>query len=119
MFDALEKGDLKAIWIMGTNPLVSLPDVRRAEAALAKAPFVVVQEVSSKPETLHYADLILPAAAWAEKEGTMTNAERRITYLSKVTDAPGEARGMWRFFVILPKGWIIMVLILKTVKKCF
>lgn len=93
MFDALEKGDLKAIWIMGTNPLVSLPDVRRAEAALAKAAFVVVQEVSSKPETLHYADLILPAAAWAEKEGTMTNAERRITYLSKVTDAPGEARG--------------------------
>jgi len=92
MFDALEKGELKAIWIMGTNPLVSLPDVRRAEAALAKAAFVVVQEVSGKPETLDYADLILPAAAWAEKEGTMTNAERRITYLPKITDAPREAR---------------------------
>lgn len=92
MFEALEAGTLKAIWIMGTNPLVSLPDVRRAEAALSKAAFVVVQEISNKPETLKYADLILPAAAWAEKEGTMTNAERRVTYLSKITEPPGEAR---------------------------
>lgn len=92
MFEALEAGTLKAIWIMGTNPLVSLPDVRRAEAALSKAAFVVIQEISNKPETLKYADLILPAAAWAEKEGTMTNAERRVTYLSKITEPPGEAR---------------------------
>ncbi len=91
MFEALEDGRLKAIWIMGTNPLVSLPDVRKAEAALAKAKFVVVQEISNKPETLQYADVVLPAAAWAEKEGTMTNAERRITYLPKIVDAPGEA----------------------------
>ncbi|MGK6350000.1 molybdopterin-dependent oxidoreductase [Parapedobacter sp. DT-150] len=91
MFEALDDGRLKAIWIMGTNPLVSLPDVRKAEAALAKAKFVVVQEISRKPETLRYADVVLPAAAWAEKEGTMTNAERRITYLGKVVDAPGEA----------------------------
>ncbi len=91
MFEALEDGRLKAIWIMGTNPLVSLPDVRKAEAALQKAKFVVVQEVSNKPETLQYADVVLPAAAWAEKEGTMTNAERRITHLSKIVDAPGEA----------------------------
>ena len=91
MFDALYDGRLKAIWIMGTNPLVSLPDVRKAEEALRRAKFVVIQEVSNKPETLAYADVILPAAAWAEKEGTMTNAERRISHLSKVTDAPGEA----------------------------
>lgn len=91
MFDALHEGKLKAIWIMGTNPLVSLPDVRKAEAALAKAKFVVVQECSSKPETLKYADVVFPAATWAEKEGTMTNAERRITYLNKIVDAPGEA----------------------------
>jgi ferredoxin-nitrate reductase len=91
MFDALHDGRLKAIWIMGTNPLVSLPDVRKAEAALAKAKFVVVQECSNKPETLKYADVVFPAATWAEKEGTMTNAERRIAYLSKVVDAPGEA----------------------------
>ncbi|WP_143305159.1 nitrate reductase [Chitinophaga vietnamensis] len=91
MFDALHDGRLKAIWIMCTNPLVSLPDARFAEAALQKAKFVVVQEISSKPETLRYADVVLPAAAWTEKEGTMTNAERRISYLGKITEAPGEA----------------------------
>ena len=91
MFEALNDGRLKAIWIMCTNPLVSLPDVRMAEAALKNAKFVVVQEISSKPETLQYADVVLPAATWTEKEGTMTNAERRISYLHKITDAPGEA----------------------------
>lgn len=91
MFEALEAGTLKAIWILCTNPLTSLPNVRQAEAALQKAKFVVVQEVSNKPETLAYADVILPAAAWAEKEGTMTNSERRISYLHKILDAPGEA----------------------------
>jgi ferredoxin-nitrate reductase len=91
MFEALNDGRLKAIWIIGTNPLVSLPNVRLAEAALKKAKFVVVQEVSGKAETLQYADVVLPAATWAEKEGTMTNAERRISYLNKIVDAPGEA----------------------------
>ena len=91
MFSAMHDGRLKAIWIMCTNPLVSLPDVRFAEAGLLKAKFVVVQEISNKPETLRYADVVLPAAAWTEKEGTMTNAERRISYLTKITDAPGEA----------------------------
>lgn len=91
MFEALNDGKLKAIWIIGTNPLVSLPDVRLAESALQKAKFVVVQEASNMSETLQYADVVLPAATWAEKEGTMTNAERRISLLSKITNAPGEA----------------------------
>lgn len=91
MFQALADGRLKAIWIIGTNPLVSLPDTRQAEAALQKAKFVVVQEVSTRPETLAYADLILPAAAWTEKQGTMTNSERRISLLEKIVDPPGEA----------------------------
>ncbi len=91
MFEALNDGRLKAIWIIGTNPLVSLPDVRKAEEGLKKAKFVVVQDVSNKPEALKYADVVLPAAAWAEKEGTMTNAERRIALLNKIVDAPGEA----------------------------
>ena len=90
-FEALADGRMKAIWIIGTNPLVSLPDVRLAEAALKKAKFVVVQEVSNKPETLAYADLILPAAAWTEKQGTMTNSERRISLLDKIVEPPGEA----------------------------
>jgi ferredoxin-nitrate reductase len=91
MFKALEDGSLKAIWILCTNPLTSLPNVRQVEQALKKAKFVVVQEISNKPETLAFADVILPAAAWAEKEGTMTNSERRISYLNKIVDAPGEA----------------------------
>ncbi|HEX6845790.1 MAG TPA: molybdopterin-dependent oxidoreductase [Chitinophagaceae bacterium] len=91
MFDALNDGKLKAIWILCTNPLLSLPDVRKAEEGLKKAKFVVVQEVSNKPETLQFADVVLPAAAWTEKEGTMTNAGRYISHLSKIIDAPGEA----------------------------
>jgi ferredoxin-nitrate reductase len=91
MFEALSDGRLKAIWILCTNPLISLPDVRRAEEGLKKAKFVVVQEISNKPESLKYADVVLPAAAWTEKEGTMTNSERRISYLSKIVDAPGDA----------------------------
>lgn len=91
MFDALNEGKLKAIWIICTNPLVSLPNARVVEEGLKKAKFVVVQEMSNKPETLKYADVILPGATWTEKEGTMTNSERRITYLNKIVDAPGEA----------------------------
>jgi ferredoxin-nitrate reductase len=91
MFEALNDGRLKAIWIMCTNPLTSLPNVRLAEEALKKAKFVVVQEISNKPEVLAYADVILPAAGWAEKEGTMTNSERRISYLNKIVEPPGEA----------------------------
>jgi ferredoxin-nitrate reductase len=91
MFDELHTGKLKAIWILCTNPLISLPDVRMAEEGLKKAKFVVVQDISNKVETLEYADVVLPAAAWAEKEGTMTNAGRYISYLSKIIEAPGEA----------------------------
>src|SRR5690606_21797986 len=91
MIEALERGELKAVWIVCTNPLVSLPDLRRAEKAFSKARFVVVQDISHKSDTLVLADLILPAAGHFEKEGTMTNSERRISHLSKVLDPPGEA----------------------------
>lgn len=91
MFEALADGRMKAIWIVATNPLVSLPDVRVAEAALKNAKFVVVQDMSNRPETLQYADVVLPAATWTEKEGTMTNSERRVSYLHKITNPPEEA----------------------------
>ncbi|WP_422082834.1 molybdopterin-dependent oxidoreductase [Ulvibacterium sp.] len=101
MFDALEKGTLKAIWIICTNPVVSMPNAHKVEAALKKANFVIVQDISHNSETTKYADLLLPAAGWLEKEGTMTNSERRISYLPKVVDAPGEALPdaeiLWRF----------------------
>ncbi len=91
MFDALEEGKLKVIWIICTNPLVSLPNANKIEKALKKAKFVIVQDISHRSETLEYADLVFPAAGWAEKEGTMTNSERRITYLNAAIDPPGEA----------------------------
>ncbi len=91
MFEALEDGRMKAIWIICTNPLVSLPDARMVERALGKAKFVVVQDISNLSDTVQYADLVLPAAGWLEKEGTMTNSERRISYLNKGIEAPGEA----------------------------
>ncbi len=101
MFDALASDTLKAIWIINTNPLVSMPDVNATEGALKNARFVVVQDVSSRADTVQFADVVLPAAAWLEKEGTMTNAERRIAYLPKIIDAPGEALPdseiIWRF----------------------
>jgi ferredoxin-nitrate reductase len=91
MIEALEEGKLKALWIACTNPLVSLPDMNRVEAAMKKARFIVVQEISRNSDTLSFADMILPAAGHFEKEGTMTNSERRIGYLNKIVDAPGEA----------------------------
>ncbi len=92
MFQALESGKLKAVWIACTNPLVSLPNTHQIERAMKNAKFVVVQDISHKADTLEYADLVLPAAGWLEKEGTMTNSERRISYLPKEINAPGEAR---------------------------
>ena len=92
MIEALESGSMKAIWIVCTNPLVSLPDARRVEHALKKARFVVVQDISRRSDALKFADVIFPAAGHLEKEGTMTNSERRVSYLPKVTEPPGEAR---------------------------
>lgn len=91
MIEALEDGRLKAVWIICTNPLVSLPDTSRVEAALRKARFVVVQDISRKSDTVPFADVIFPAAGHFEKEGTMTNSERRISLLQKVVEPPGEA----------------------------
>tara|TARA_R110002012_G_scaffold322090_1_gene555086 strand:+ start:7526 stop:11050 length:3525 start_codon:yes stop_codon:yes gene_type:complete len=92
MFDALESGEMKAVWIICTNPMVSLPNSKKIEKALKNAKFVVVQDISHKADTVEYADLVLPAAGWLEKEGTMTNSERRISYLNKGINPPGEAK---------------------------
>ncbi|MBV6645273.1 MAG: molybdopterin-dependent oxidoreductase [Cyclobacteriaceae bacterium] len=91
MFQALADGQMKAIWIICTNPSVSMPNARLVDEALSKAPFVVVQDISQRSDTIQYADLVLPAAAWLEKEGTMTNSDRRISYLHKLIEPPGQA----------------------------
>ncbi len=69
MFDALASGAMKAIWIVCTNPLVSLPESRKIEKALQNAKFVVVQDISHRSDTTKYADLLLPAAGWLRKRG--------------------------------------------------
>ncbi|MFK7900629.1 MAG: FAD-dependent oxidoreductase, partial [Cyclobacteriaceae bacterium] len=87
--------------IICTNPVVSLPDARKVEAALKKAKFVVVQDISGLSDTVPFADLVLPAAGYMEKEGTMTNSDRRVSLVQKVVDAPGEALPdaeiLWKF----------------------
>jgi ferredoxin-nitrate reductase len=91
MMNALNDGRLKILWIICTNPLVSWPDSEQAERALRNAEMVIVQDISDRSDTLRFADIVLPAAGWLEKDGTMTNSERRISYLSRVIDPPGQA----------------------------
>ena len=108
MFQALESGRMKAIWIICTNPIVSMPEARRIEQALQKANFVVVQDISKSSATLAFADVVLPAAGYMEKSGTMTNAERRIGLVEKVVEPPGyalpDAEIIWRFAEKM--GWM-------------
>jgi ferredoxin-nitrate reductase len=96
MFRDLEKGKLKAIWIAGTNPAVSLPDLHQVHRALAKAQLVIVNEAYHPTETSRRADVILPSAQFGEKEWTSTNSERMIGYSPKLWDAPGEALPDWQ-----------------------
>jgi assimilatory nitrate reductase catalytic subunit len=95
MFDALADGKIKAVWIVATNPAHSLPDQAKVRAALAKAELVIVQDAFAGGETVALADLVLPAATWPEKEGTVTNSERRISRVRAALPPPGEARPDW------------------------
>ncbi|MGH6955515.1 MAG: molybdopterin oxidoreductase family protein, partial [Caulobacteraceae bacterium] len=96
MFEAAREGRIKALWIMATNPAVSLPDARRAREALAACPFVVVSECMAGTDTTSFADALLPAATWGEKDGAVTNSERRISRQRPFFAPPGEARADWR-----------------------
>jgi ferredoxin-nitrate reductase len=96
MFRALEKGQLKAIWIAGTNPAVSLPDLHQVRRALGRAQLVVVQDAYHPTETTRLADVLLPAAQWGEKEWTSTNSERMVSYSPRLWDAPGAALPDWQ-----------------------
>ncbi len=95
MFDALRTGDIRAVWIACTNPAQSLPDASAVHEALSRAELVVLQEAYVGTETARYADVLLPAATWGEKEGTVTNSERRISRVRAAIAPPGEARADW------------------------
>jgi assimilatory nitrate reductase catalytic subunit len=96
LFDAIESGEVKAVWIMATNPLVSMPNRNRIERALKKCACVVVSDYVASNDTLAYADIKLPATAWSEKDGTVTNSDRTISRQRAFLPALGEARHDWK-----------------------
>jgi len=95
LFDAVAAGKIKAIWIMATNPIVSLPNADLVKQALAKCPLVIVSEVMADTDCTRVADVLLPAMGWSEKDGTVTNSERLISRQRAVLPAAGEARPDW------------------------
>jgi assimilatory nitrate reductase catalytic subunit len=96
MFQAVADGRIKAIWIMSTNPVVSMPEADIVRDALQSCPFVVVSDMQKDTDTARRAHVLLPAAGWGEKSGTVTNSERRISRQRPFLDPPGEARPDWR-----------------------
>lgn len=96
LFDRLEKGEIKAVWIACTNPAHSMPNSDKIQRALEKAEFVVVQDAYLTPITVQYADVLFPASTWAEKEGTVTNSERRISRVHSAMPAWAQSRNDWQ-----------------------
>jgi assimilatory nitrate reductase catalytic subunit len=107
MFRAVEDGRIKALWIICTNPAVSMPDADRVSKAIAACEFVVVSDIMATTDTTQLANVLLPATGWGEKDGTVTNSERRISRQRAVRPAPGQARDDWRILadVAARMGW--------------
>jgi assimilatory nitrate reductase catalytic subunit len=95
LFDAIHDGEVKAVWIMATNPVVSLPDADKVKAALRRCELVVVSDCFEACDTNAFAHVLLPAAGWGEKDGTVTNSERRISRQRAFLPLPGAARPDW------------------------
>lgn len=96
LFQAIERGEIKAVWIMATNPVVSMPDADQVKRALERCPLVVVSDCSAPTDSGQLADILLPATGWSEKNGTVTNSERRISRQRGLLPPPGEARHDWQ-----------------------
>jgi anaerobic selenocysteine-containing dehydrogenase len=105
ILDGIESGDIRALWIVATNTAHSWVDRLRTEGLLERLEFLVVQDLFGDTLTAGFADLVLPAAGWGEKEGTFINAERRIGRTSAVTAPPGEAKSDFDIFRLLAKAW--------------
>ena len=95
LFRAVRDGRIKALWIMATNPAVSMPDANMVREALDTCPFVVVSDCIADTDTTRFADVLLPATGWGEKDGTVTNSERMISRQRALLPAAGEARPDW------------------------
>ncbi|MBC2779137.1 molybdopterin-dependent oxidoreductase [Parasphingopyxis marina] len=103
MFRAVHEGRIKALWIMATNPAVSMPDAGFVREALNRCDFVVLSDVIAKTDTAAYADVKLPALAWAEKDGMVTNSERVMSRQRALLAPPGEARPDWK--IVADVAW--------------
>ena len=99
IFQAAADGEIKLLWIACTNPAQSMPDQATVRRALQRAEFVVLQEAYANTATAEFADLLLPASSWGEKDGTVTNSERRISRVRAAVPPPGQARDDWRIAV--------------------
>ena len=95
LFNAIEAGRVKAVWVIATNPVVSLPDADQARRALARCELVVASDIVTHTDTNDAAHVLLPALGWGEKDGTVTNSERRISRQRAFLPVPGEARADW------------------------
>lgn len=95
LFRALAAGRVKSVWIIATNPMVSLPHLSQAREALARAELVIVNDIYHPTETTLMADVVLPVAQWSERDGTVTNSERVISYMERAIKPPGEALPDW------------------------
>ncbi|SHI21147.1 nitrate reductase [Ferrimonas marina] len=95
LFDAVRIGRIQAVWVMGTNPAVSLPDAAKVRQALKACPLVVVSDCVAETDTVALADVVLPAQGWGEKDGTVTNSERRISRQRGFMTPVGEAKPDW------------------------
>ncbi|HWI72813.1 MAG TPA: molybdopterin-dependent oxidoreductase, partial [Baekduia sp.] len=104
LVDALLEGRVRAVLVAATNPVVSLPDGGRVREALERAELLVVQDCHHPTETSALAHVVLPAAAWPEKEGSMTSSERRVGLVRKLLDPPGEARPDWEIYAGLARA---------------
>jgi len=98
IYHAIESGQIKGIWLIATNPLTSLPNTARIRKAMEKLEFCVVQDCYEDTESAEYAHVFLPAGTWAEKEGVMTNTERRVSLVKPLATPPGQAKpDLWVF----------------------
>ncbi len=95
LFDAIHAGTIKAVWIVATNPVVSLPNANHVREALERCELVVISDVCADTDTVQLADIRLPATGWSEKDGTVTNSERRISRQRGFLPPAGEARHDW------------------------
>ncbi len=95
LFHAMERGEIKALWVIGSNPVATLPNRARVRRGLERAELVVVQDAYHPTETTCYAHILLPGAVWAEAEGTMTNSSRMVTFMPRAVLPPVDARPDW------------------------